>query len=122
MDIGSPLEPRLLELLSLHKVGTLIKTQKENPEPKRCFPPQLKGDVDKIPPQKEESHLQHWLRFGEEGLWCCGFSRVAVAFSSYDGDLSLPLGLALGSPIFPSGCEGKLGVALESLQGLRDLT
>ena len=41
-----------------------------------------------------------------------GFSRVAAAFSSYDGDLSLPLGLALGSPIFPSGCEGKLGVAL----------
>ena len=36
--------------------------------------------------------------------------------------VSLPLGLALGSPIFPSGCEGKLGVALESLQGLRDLT
>ena len=34
----------------------------------------------------------------------------------------LPLGLALGSPNFPSGCEGKLGVALESLQGLRDLT
>ena len=32
-------------------------------------------------------------------------------------DVSLPLGLALGSPIFPSGCEGKLGVALESLQG-----
>ena len=30
--------------------------------------------------------------------------------------------VALGSPIFPSGCEGKLGVALESLQGLRDLT
>ena len=29
---------------------------------------------------------------------------------------------ALGSPIFPSGCEGKLGVALESLQGRRDLT
>ena len=34
-----------------------------------------------------------------------------------DGDLSLPRGLALGRPIFPSGCEGKLGVALESLQG-----
>ena len=34
-----------------------------------------------------------------------GFSRVAAAFSSYDGDLSLPLGLALGSRIFPSGCE-----------------
>ena len=29
--------------------------------------------------------------------------------------LRLPLGLVLGSPIFPSGCEGKLGVALESL-------
>ena len=51
-----------------------------------------------------------------------GFSRVAAGFSSSDGDLSLPLGLALGSPIFPSGCEGKLGVALESLQGRRDLT
>ena len=33
-----------------------------------------------------------------------------------------PEGFTLGSPIFPSGCEGKLGVALESLQGLRDLT
>ena len=51
-----------------------------------------------------------------------GFSRVAAGFSSYDGDLSLPLGLALGSAIFPSGCEGKLGVALESPQGRRDLT
>ena len=39
----------------------------------------------------------------------------------YDGDLSLPLGLALGSPIFPSGCEGKLGIALESRQDQRDL-
>ena len=37
----------------------------------------------------------------------------AAAFSRYDGDLSLPLELALGSPNFPSGCEGKLGVALE---------
>ena len=51
-----------------------------------------------------------------------GLSRVAAAFSSYDGDLRLPLGLALGSPIFPSSCVGKLGVALESLQGRRDLT
>ena len=31
------------------------------------------------------------------------------------------LGLALGSRIFPSSCEGKLGVALGSLQGRRDL-
>ena len=29
--------------------------------------------------------------------------RAGAGFSSYDGDLSLPLGLALGSPIFPSG-------------------
>ena len=34
-----------------------------------------------------------------------------------DGDFRLPLGLALGSPIFPWSCEGKLGVLLESLQG-----
>ena len=33
-----------------------------------------------------------------------------------------PLQPAALGPIFPSGCEGKLGVALESLQGLRDLT
>ena len=41
--------------------------------------------------------------------------RSLEGYSSWghDGDLSLPLGLALGSPIFPSGCEGKLGVALE---------
>ena len=31
-----------------------------------------------------------------------GFSRVAAGFSSFDGYLSLPLGLALGSPTFPS--------------------
>ena len=63
----------------------------------------------------QEAHLAKTL----EPL---GFPRVAAGFSSYDGVLSLPLGLALGSPIFPSGCEGKLGVALESLQGRRDLT
>ena len=31
-----------------------------------------------------------------------GFPRVAAGFWSYDVDLRLPLGLALGSPIFPS--------------------
>ena len=31
-----------------------------------------------------------------------------------------PLRLALGSPIFPSGCEGKLGVLL-CLEGVTDL-
>ena len=37
------------------------------------------------------------------------------------GDYRLPLVSALGSPIFYSIGEGKLGVALESLQGQRDL-
>ena len=52
--------------------------------------------------------------------WSTTCKRMKL--EQYDGDLSLPLGLALGSPIFPSGYEVKLGVALESLQGLRDLT
>ena len=55
---------------------------------------------------------------GTLGLW----HECLDKHFSHDGDLSLPLGLALGSPIFPSGCEGNLGVALESLQGRRDLT
>ena len=50
-----------------------------------------------------------------------GFSQVAAGFSSNDGDFRLPLVMAQGSPIFHSSCEGKLGVALESLQGKRDL-
>ena len=50
-----------------------------------------------------------------------GFSRVAAGFSSYDVDFRLPLVLALGSPNFPSSCEGKLDVVLEPLQGQRDL-
>ena len=29
--------------------------------------------------------------------------------------------LAQGSPVFHSSCEGELGIALESLQGKRDL-
>ena len=50
-----------------------------------------------------------------------GFSRVAAGFSSYDGDFRLPLVLAPRSLIFHSSCEGKQRVALESLQGQRDL-
>ena len=46
-----------------------------------------------------------------------GFSRVAAGFSSYDGDFRLPLVLAPRSLIFHSSCEGKQGVAFESLQG-----
>ena len=45
-----------------------------------------------------------------------GFSRVALAFSSYVGEFRLPLLLAQGSPIFHSRCKGELGIALESLQ------
>ena len=37
------------------------------------------------------------------------FPVITREFSSYDGDLSLPLGLALGSPIFPSGEPGVSG-------------
>ena len=43
-------------------------------------------------------------------------SRVTTGISGF------LLGWPLRSPIFPSSCEGKLGVALESLQGPRDLT
>ena len=50
-----------------------------------------------------------------------GFFRVAAGFSSYDVDFRLPLVLALGSPNFPSSCEGKLDVVLESLQGQGNL-
>ena len=50
-------------------------------------------------------------------------ARVGKGLTSRGGrHLRLPLGLALGSPIFPSSCEGQLGVALGSVQGRRDLT
>ena len=49
------------------------------------------------------------------------FSGVAAGFSSDDGDYRLPPLLALGSPVFHLIGEGKLGVALESLQGQIDL-
>ena len=50
-----------------------------------------------------------------------GFSRVAAGFWSYDGDFRLPLVLAHVSAIFNSSWEEELGIALESLQGKRDL-
>ena len=50
-----------------------------------------------------------------------GFSRVEAEFSSYYWEFRLPLVLAQGAPIFYSSCEGELGIALESLQGKRDL-
>ena len=52
-------------------------------------------------------------------------SRIAkVKPGGRGGPRHSPFFSAMGQnrPIFPSGCEGKLGVALESLQGLRDLT
>ena len=75
--------------------------------------------------QWERGHLLR--RCGGQGAHAAktmeprGFSRVVAGFSSYDGDFRLPLVLALGSPNFPSSCERKLGVVLESLQGQRDL-
>ena len=65
-----------------------------------------------LPLRRRRGQGPHLAKRWEPG----GFSRVAAAFSSYGGDLSLPLGLALGSPIVPSGCEGKLGVALDKDQ------
>ena len=50
-----------------------------------------------------------------------GTDEAAAGFSSFEGDFWLPLVMAQGSPIFHSSCEGELGVALESLQGQRDL-
>ena len=46
-----------------------------------------------------------------------GFSRVAEGFSSYDGELRMPLLLAPMKSNLQSSCEGELGIALESLQG-----
>ena len=70
--------------------------------------------VTKTIPKKKKCKKAKWL--SEEAL------QTAEKRQEVKGKGENPLGLALGSPIFPSGCEGKLGVALESLQGLRDLT
>ena len=51
----------------------------------------------------------------------CGFSRVAAGLSSYDGEFRLPLVLPQGSPIFHLTCEGKMEIAVESLQAKRYL-
>ena len=75
--------------------------------------------------QWERGHLLR--RCGGQGAHAAktmeprGFSRVVAGFSSYERDFWLPLVLAQGSPIFHSSCEGELGVALESLQGKRNL-
>ena len=49
------------------------------------------------------------------------FSPVAAGFSNYNGEYRLPLVLAQGSPIIHSSWEGELGIALESMQGKKDL-
>ena len=78
-------------------------------------------DVEDETPIPWWEELTHWKRpwfwerlktGGEEG-----FSRVTAGFSSYDGEFRLALVLAQASPIFHSSCEGKLGIALEWLQG-----
>ena len=58
-------------------------------------------------------------RAGQQFAWV---QIQASQLVSWGWAVRLNWGSGLGSPIFPSGCEGKLGVALESLQGLRDLT
>ena len=45
-----------------------------------------------------------------------GFSRVAVGFSSYNGELCMPLVVVQGSNLC-SSCQGELRIAFESLQG-----
>ena len=49
------------------------------------------------------------------------FSRRLILSTARTASTSEDRTATLGSPIFPSGCEGKLGVALESLQGKIDL-
>ena len=46
------------------------------------------------------------------------FNRCKIILSN--GDLSLPLGLALGSPIFPWSCEGKLGVQIKWIKQIKN--
>ena len=80
------------------------------------MPPQLEKTTW-FPPCRD----QEGRRGSEEAV--PGPSVFPSGEPGVSGDFwGLPLGLALGSPIFPTGCEGKLGVALESLQGRRDLT
>ena len=50
-----------------------------------------------------------------------GFSRVEAGFPSYEGEFRLSLVLDQGSPIFHSSWDGKLGIALESLQNKKYL-
>ena len=57
----------------------------------------------------------------EKKLETRGLSRFAARFSSYEGDFRIPLVLAQGGPNFHSSCKGKQGLAVESLQGKRDL-
>ena len=69
------------------------------------------------------------LRAGSEQAQALSLALRAGKWASRPGHRALARSSLLrdwfpcaGAAIFPSGCEGKLGVALESLQGLRDLT
>ena len=64
---------------------------------------------------------------GESGLHVRGEGERVLALESREGTrasrrVEEGLSRSFSGAIFPSGCEGKLGVALESLQGRRDLT
>ena len=96
----------------------------------RRQPPLHGQSPSRFAPQTSGSNSVCFLQFCESTLrmrwpkyWSFSFSIIPskeipglISFRM-DWLALLALGLALGSPIFPSGCEGKLGVALESLQG-----
>ena len=99
--------------------GLTISFSGDGGEP--SFPSPSAGDLRELPrvPLRGEGSC------GDGGAPrdSAGSGATEEGLTSRGGrNLRLPLGLALGSPIFPSGCEGKLGVALGSLQGRRDLT
>ena len=65
----------------------------------------------------EEAEVERFY----EDVGTTSFFSSCIGILKNDRNFRLPLGLALGSPIFNSSCDGKLGVLLESLQGQRDL-
>ena len=68
--------------------------------------------------------LKTWWKISSRGGSVSEYAQAPLASGGrlcwflrrYDGDFRLPLVFALESPNFPSSCEGKLGVVLESMQ------